>query len=379
MANFEAGDKIVHALRSVLAQTMSDLEIIVSDDCSGDDSVGHVRRFMDGDSRIRLVAADRNRGPAACRNRALDMARGQWIAIVDSDDIIHPERFERLIAAAGAAEADIIADDLLLFFEDGAPPKLMLGEDASSPIVVTPERWILAGQDGSPALGYLKPMIRRDVLGALRYDEKLRIGEDYDLILRLLLAGQDMVVVPEPYYLYRRHSGSISHRLSVGDMAAMVERQDALIAETASLAPEIADAFDRRRASLNAGLAYERLVESIKRRRPGQIIGRLFADPRQLRQLFASFLEGRRRRRPTGPRPLSPLLLLGAKGTPGVAQTVPDYKPVAANGEAAASSRQVWRDLAATRGQGAVRCIPLDAAGRYAAGFIPEAEIASVP
>jgi len=371
MANFEAGDRIVPALRSVLGQTMGDLEVIVSDDASRDHSLAHVRQMMAHDPRIRLVTAPENRGPATCRNRALELARGQWLAIVDSDDIIHPERFERLLAAAAHYEADIVADDLLLFYEDGTAPSLFLGETDRS-FRVSAERWVSAGIDGSPALGYLKPLINADRLRAPRYDEKLRIGEDYDLILRLLLAGADMVVIPEPFYLYRRHSGSISHRLSAGDVEAMIARQLAL---TQNLSPDanLARAFAARLRSLEQGLAYERLVASIKTRQLGTALSLLANDPAHLRRLWASFSEGRdRRQSPPAPEP-SPVLTLGERGE----VAVPAYMPINATDWDAPTSRRFWRDLAARRGAGPVRCIPLDDAGAYAAGFIPEAEIAA--
>ncbi|HTM77944.1 MAG TPA: glycosyltransferase family 2 protein, partial [Devosia sp.] len=85
MANYEAGDKLVAAIDSVLRQSVGDLELIVCDDASGDHSVALVQRFADSDCRVRLVRAEANGGPACCRNRGLDAARGQWIAIVDSD------------------------------------------------------------------------------------------------------------------------------------------------------------------------------------------------------------------------------------------------------------------------------------------------------
>jgi succinoglycan biosynthesis protein ExoO len=375
MANFEAGDKIVHALRSVLRQSLGDLEIIVSDDCSRDDSLDHVRRLMAEDGRIRLVTAERNRGPAHCRNRALDMARGQWVAVVDSDDIIHPERFERLLAAAQEHGSDIVADDLLLFFEDGSAPRLMLGDGVEQNFVVSTERWVLAGVDGSPSLGYLKPLIRADRLKSLRYDENLRIGEDYDLILRLLLDGAQMLVVPEPFYLYRRHSGSISHRLSVEDMKSMLERQRSLAHSHGPFAPRLAAAFNLRIAQLRQGLGYELLVSSLKRKRLPAAISLLVSDPRHIRRLWVSFTEGRLRRSVPTKREPSPVLVLAAEAGQGVEETVPSYVPVSSTDWAAPRPRKVWRDLAARRGVGRVRCITLDEAGRYAAGFIPEAEI----
>lgn len=375
MANFEAGDKIVHALRSVLCQSLSHLEVIVSDDGSRDDSLLHVLRLMSLDPRIRLVKGD-NSGPAACRNRALAEARGRWIAIVDSDDIIHPERFERLLAAAQHHQADIVADDLLLFFEDGSSPRLMLGDDTDTCFTLSPERWVLAGVDGSPALGYLKPLIRADLLADRRYDETLRIGEDYDLILRLLLDSASMLVVPEPFYLYRRHTGSISHRLSVADMEAMVERQEDLAATHQPMDRTLARAFATRIANLRRGLAYEQLVASIKARQVPAAISMIAADPGHIHRLWTSFSEGRRRRAVAPPQTVSPLLTLGAQDASGALDQVPTYVPTAQVDWRAPRPRHLWRDLAARRGLGPVRCMPLDAAGTYAAGFIPEAEIA---
>ncbi|WP_083983039.1 glycosyltransferase family 2 protein [Devosia soli] len=376
MANFEAGEKIVHALRSVLRQTVGDLEVIVSDDCSRDGSLEHVRRLMAEDERIRLITAERNGGPAQCRNRALELARGHWIAIVDSDDIIHPERFERLLAAAAEHGSDIVADDLLLFFEDGTAPRLMLGEDVSHTFLVSTERWVLAGVDGTPALGYLKPLIRADRLQALRYDQELRIGEDYDLLLRLLLEGASMLVVPEPYYLYRRHSGSISHRLSVPDMEAMLERQVDLVERYGPFNSRLTAAFELRLGALRQGLGYEYLVRNIKTRNVSAALALLLRHPGYFEKLWASFAEGRQKRSAPPTTPASPVLELGANGTE---HPVPAYVPTTSTDWTAPRQRKVWRDLAARRGAGAVRCVPLDAAGRYAAGFIPEAEIASEP
>lgn len=372
MANFQAGDTIVRALRSVLDQTVADLEIIVSDDGSADQSLAHVRSLMALDPRIRLLESDRNHGPAHCRNRALAAARGAWIAIVDSDDILHPERFERLLGAANVHDADIVADDLLLFFEDGTPPSLMLGDDAGHVFAVSPERWVLAGVDGSPSLGYLKPVIRADRLGTIRYDETLRIGEDYDLVLRLLLSGANMLVVPEPYYLYRRHSGSISHRLSVPDMEAMLARQVDLLKSNGPLTATLAAAFQRRIATLRQGLSYERLVAAIKARRMAPVVTELAKNPGHVARLWRSFREGRSRRSTPRAQPtvVAPKTLsLGST-------SLPVYIPTEVTDWSAPRPRKIWRDLAAHQGAGV---LVADAAGRYAAGFIPEAQVTAAP
>jgi succinoglycan biosynthesis protein ExoO len=373
MANYQAGEKIVPALRSVLGQSMGELEVIVIDDASGDDTLTHVRDMMSADARIRLVANPLNRGPAHCRNQAIAAARGEWIAIVDSDDIIHPERFERLLALAGQSRAGIVADDLLLFHEDKSPPRLMLGGQRRGSFTVSPRDWVLGGLDGTPALGYLKPVIRSDLLRDTRYDESLRIGEDYDFVLRLLLRGAHMVVVPEPFYLYRRHSQSISHRLSVADMQAMVVRQDALVARIGSIPTDLAAAFSRRRRVLTSGLSYEQLVASIKNRQAGAALSHVVREPAHLMRLWRSFAEGRSRRLAPEPQgSVARTIRLGRTGTAGADHVVPDYVPVEQEDWSAPRGNLLWQTLAA---HARVRCIPLDNAGRYAAGFIPEVRL----
>jgi succinoglycan biosynthesis protein ExoO len=371
MANFQAGDKLVPAMQSVLRQSVANLELIVCDDASGDDSVAIVERFMRDDPRISLIRADANGGPARSRNRGLNAARGQWIAIVDSDDIIHPERFERLLAAANHAGADIIADDLLHFYEDGSPTNLLLGTGQDTLFSVDAAQWVGAGFDGSAALGYLKPMIRADVLGDQRYDESLRIGEDYDLVLRLLLAGASMAVLPEPYYLYRRHSGSISHRLSVADLEAMLISQTVMRAWLGSVPPELAQAFDRRQEQLGNGLAFEELVAAVKGRRLVQVALLLLSEPRLGQRLWQSFSEGRRRKAQAPRAQQSAVALtLGPSG-----QRVPAYIPVDAEDWAAPRQRQAWLELADLGHGQPIDVTCADEASRHAAGFIPMARI----
>lgn len=373
MANFQAGDKIVPALRSVLGQSMSDIEVIVSDDGSRDNSMTLARAMAKADPRIRLIENTANRGPAHCRNRALDLANGRWIAVVDSDDIIHPERLERLLAVADRHSADIVADDQVLFHEDGSPPRLMLGAERRASFEVSPTQWVLAGLDGSPALGYLKPMIRADLVKGQRYDENLRIGEDYDFILRLLLDGARMMVVPEPFYLYRRHSASLSHRLSAPDVKAMIGRQLALTAAYGAMSPDLTAAFSKRLAILQQGQSFGQLIASLKAADCRRACGILVRHPGHLGRLWTSFAEGRQRRhirRTIAGQPST--IVLGGQDMAEANQRVPDYVPAHLVDWSASRPRDVWRDLASHAG---ARCVALDQAGRYAAGFIPEVRL----
>src|SRR4051812_36371506 len=122
MANHNGAAFLAEALRSALGQSLVDLEVVLADDGSTDASLAIAQAIAAGDRRLVVLPPAPNGGPGAARNRGFAAARGQWIAVMDSDDLMHPERLERLLEAAGRDGCDIVADDMLAFFEDGGAP-----------------------------------------------------------------------------------------------------------------------------------------------------------------------------------------------------------------------------------------------------------------
>lgn len=288
MANHNGGADLKAAIASVLSQSISAIEVIVSDDCSTDDSVAIVRDMADRDPRLRLLTTTCNTGPGASRNRALDAARGVWVAIVDSDDVILPDRFRLMLDHAARCSADIVADNLSLFCDTtGADLGHLLPDDFARRLGrVTPETFLrseLPGP-GHALLGYLKPMIRRDRIGGLRYRENLRVGEDHDFLLRLLLQGLRMTVMPEALYRYRKREGSVSHRLKPADIRAMIDAQDRLAA-TEGPSTELGRLFVLRRKNLARELRFAELVGRLKGRDPVGALAIMLRDPPLMRNL----------------------------------------------------------------------------------------------
>ena len=96
MPSWNTGRFIAESIQSVLGQTYRDLELIIVDDCSTDDTDEVVASFTD--SRIRYIKNEENMGAALSRNRAMREARGEWIAFLDSDDLWESEKLEKQIA-----------------------------------------------------------------------------------------------------------------------------------------------------------------------------------------------------------------------------------------------------------------------------------------
>ena len=228
IANHNRAQFLGHAIRSASRQTLSDIEIIVVDDCSTDDSRGVAQSFAAGDGRVRVIELRKNAGPAGARNAGLEVAQGTWIAILDSDDFMHPERLQRLVAEAEKCGAEICADDLLVFGAGMTPTGFLSARQRRLGWLSYPE-FVTSNAIFSrePTTGYLKPIFKRAFLqeNALRYDTSLTIGEDFDILARAFARGAKFRLLDSLGYFYRKHAQSTSHRLSQETLAAMLRAE----------------------------------------------------------------------------------------------------------------------------------------------------------
>ena len=224
-----------------------------------------------------------NSGAAAARNRALDVARGQWISILDSDDLMHPDRLLWLIGEGVKSNADIVADDLLLFDTDrrAAPQALFAGRWSEAAFWVSADDYLATNNfyGSGPALGYLKPIFRASLIGKqnIRYDERLTIAEDYNFVFQLLMAGAKFRTIPQIGYFYRRHSGSLSHRLNSVALKSIldVEKGWAERWPQASLQ----SLFRSRERSIRRAIAFDAIVQAVKLRQIAKAAMTAIADP----------------------------------------------------------------------------------------------------
>lgn len=98
MGAYNAQEYIAQAIESILNQTYTDYEFIVINDGSTDDTPNIIRRYAKSDPRIIFIDNKENQGLIAVLNQGLDMARGEFIARMDADDISLPQRFEKQVA-----------------------------------------------------------------------------------------------------------------------------------------------------------------------------------------------------------------------------------------------------------------------------------------
>lgn len=274
MACFNAAPYLRASVESALDQSLADIEIIIVDDGSTDGSVAIGQALAAADRRVQFHCLERNGGPAAARNRALDLANGRFVAILDSDDLIHPDRLKRLVAVAEAIDADMVADDLVIFDDvDRSPPETFFHSPRASEsgwVSLTDyfRETVLYG--GMPNLGFLKPLIRRSLIvdHGIHYDEGLRIAEDDDLIIKLLRAGGRYWTTCDAGYFYRKHGSSISHRLSLANVEAMVAAGERVSVDLAEAPVDVRRALARRNRAIRNARDFTLTIEALKARRP---------------------------------------------------------------------------------------------------------------
>jgi teichuronic acid biosynthesis glycosyltransferase TuaG len=95
---YRAAGVIEDTIRSVVAQTYPQWELLIADDCSPDQTRAVVTKWTERDPRIRLIALSENGGPAHARNASLAAASGRWAAFLDSDDLWAPDKLEKQLA-----------------------------------------------------------------------------------------------------------------------------------------------------------------------------------------------------------------------------------------------------------------------------------------
>jgi len=284
MANYNGARYLRAALQSLMRQTLKSWELILVDDASSDESVAVAEQTANGDSRVHIIRQTANGGPAAARNRALDAVSGKWIAVFDSDDLMVPQRLELLLERARADDATIVADNLMLFSDSHSRPRRYLRNRLGrSPHWIglaefIDSTWIYSR---TPDLGYLKPMIRADVVRRLgaRYDERLRIGEDYNFLVRIMAQGHQLRLDPSAMYLYQKHATSTSHRFSAADIRAILDADERFLRQ-AGLTFEESASLKRRIRSLESQLIYDGVIAAIKGGDPGRGATIALSQPR---------------------------------------------------------------------------------------------------
>jgi glycosyltransferase involved in cell wall biosynthesis len=187
------------AAASVLAQSERDLELVILDDGSVDDTWAVAEAIAARDERVVLLRNERSVGIPTARNQVLEAARGQYLAICDSDDISRPERFAR--------QREVL-DENVFVAGVGARFSAFEGDD---PAAGSEPGWHWGLRDGRLPFMFPTAMLRTAVvLAAGGFRESFALAEDLDLCYRIAAGGGQFEIVDEVLVDYRLHAASVT-------------------------------------------------------------------------------------------------------------------------------------------------------------------------
>ena len=202
MAAYQAADTIDQALASVAAQTLAPAEVVVADDGSIDHTVERARRWS-AQLPLRILTTSDNGGPSAARHRAIDAAGQPLVALLDADDLWLPDHLETLVALQRRVGGIALAR--FLRWAPGAG----LGwhpEDVAA--VPPPGAQLRAFARGNFA--WIATLFERSLyLRAGGFRPELRVGEEWDLYIRMVRAGAVIHRADHATALYRVRAGSL--------------------------------------------------------------------------------------------------------------------------------------------------------------------------
>lgn len=208
MAVYNAAHYVGRSIRSVLAQTMDDFELICVDDGSTDDSVQKLQDWAERDSRVRVLARP-HAGACTALNTGLEAARGRLIAFLDNDDAIHPRTLEVACASLESNDLDVVIWDREDVEDDGSLEPTF----ASLKKIPKPEKILdyVGWGMGDHHVAFWCKMYRREVLEGVWFEPTITYG---DLLFQWRLfakKGLSVAHLPVALHWYCVRRGSVMH------------------------------------------------------------------------------------------------------------------------------------------------------------------------
>jgi succinoglycan biosynthesis protein ExoO len=297
IAAYNAEETLERAIDSALAQVGVTVEVIVIDDCSTD----RTREIAGGyaDPRVRLICQPQNGGPGRARNTGIAAATGRWVATLDSDDAVKPERTLSMLQKATTLGAQVVVDNVdVVPLEGGAPQTMFDGRELEAKREISLVDFIESNVifHSTFNYGYMKPIFDRAFLAQndLAFDDLLRIGEDYILFASVLASGARCAVDANVGYVYYLRQGSISRILKHQHLDDMLEADRAFLSRF-QLGPAEMQAQKRRTRSIIEARSFLTLVDDVKRKSVGSFLKTAISNPGALK-LFRMPIAVRMRR-----------------------------------------------------------------------------------
>lgn len=255
-------------LAGALGQEGVDLEVIVVDDASSDETPARLAELAE--PNLRVFNLNPNLGLVGARNRGLEEVRGEWVGFLDDDDIWAPDKLRLQLDAARASDAGLVYSGALIVDEE---LEVIDSQHAPEPEGILDEVLCRQALPGGASNMIVRTELARQVGG---FDPEMKVAEDWDMWIRLLLACDGRAARCEEYqYGYYQHQTS----MVIADRAVFVEAVDRIDRKYAQARRERGVELDAVNISRWLGKAYRRAGD---RRGAAQIYLRAARERRDL-------------------------------------------------------------------------------------------------
>lgn len=185
---------------SILNQTYKNLEVILVDDGSTDNSINIIKSY--NDDRIKIYSK-KNGGLSDARNYGLDKANGNYVSFIDSDDFIELDMFEKMVQHLIDRDVDIVVCDMKYLYDDGSTSFASGGNFVCGNVLENPDLILMNNSA-------CNKLYKIEMFNDIKFP-KGKYYEDLATIPILLYKAKKIIKIDEPFYIYFQRKGSIAH------------------------------------------------------------------------------------------------------------------------------------------------------------------------
>jgi len=202
MPTFNASKFLADSIESILVQTYTNLELLITDDCSTDGTRDILMYYAEKDPRVKVEFLKENCGPGITRNKSIERAQGRYIAFCDCDDRWFPEKLEKQIRHMTKNDCVLCSSSYLVCDENGKV----------TGISISPESLTLRDMKRDNKIGCLTAIYDIQRLGHKFFMPAIRKRQDWALFLNIIKECQVCYCLTEPLAYYRQRKNSVSSK-----------------------------------------------------------------------------------------------------------------------------------------------------------------------
>ena len=209
---YNSSKYVLETLESAKAQTYQNIELIVTDDCSTDNTVEICKNWIEDNKdrflRTELITVEKNTGIAPNCNRGYKAAKGEWIKVIAGDDLLFPECIQEYVEYSSKNDEKLILSGILPFSDNTEYPPVFFCKKWSKSNAKSQLRLLLKGAVASGSTFFIERLVFEELKG---FDETYTMIEDYPFAIKYTKHGYRIGCINKALIKYRKNPNSVTH------------------------------------------------------------------------------------------------------------------------------------------------------------------------